>query len=90
MWQSVLPAVSDEATAQSASVATPDQQTLHEPNAPASRTQRRLANVRYQLQPNGEQRCGLCSRFSAASDSCIPLNEPISSEGWCVLWGRKN
>jgi hypothetical protein len=89
MWRSVLSGISEDETAHVTSEHSPDRQVTPIANEAANRTQRRLANVRYQFRPNGEQRCGICTRISVTADSCISLNVPISSEGWCVLWGRK-
>jgi len=47
------------------------------------------ANVQYQLQPKGEQKCGNCANFIAESNTCKQVDGQISPEGWCVIWTKK-
>lgn len=47
------------------------------------------ANVQYQTQPKGEQKCGRCVHFIAESNTCKLVDGQISAEGWCSLWAKK-
>jgi hypothetical protein len=47
------------------------------------------AEVRYQDQPKGEQRCDQCVNFIPTSNSCQLVEGEISPQGWCSLWARK-
>jgi hypothetical protein len=44
------------------------------------------AKVKYQAQPNGEQKCSNCMNFNSAKKLCNRVEGPVSPEGWCVLW----
>lgn len=46
------------------------------------------ANVQYQLQPKGEQKCGNCLHFIAESKACKLVDGQISPEAWCVIWAK--
>ena len=46
------------------------------------------AQVQYQDQPKGEQKCGNCMHF-IAPNSCMVVDGSISPEGWCKLWVKK-
>jgi secreted PhoX family phosphatase len=46
-------------------------------------------SVKYQYKPNGENRCGTCINFIAASKTCKRVAGPIDPNGWCMLWGKK-
>ena len=58
--------------------------------APAPSTARKAtqAGVQYQLQPKGEQKCGNCRHFIAASNSCVLVDGQISPEAWCIIWAK--
>lgn len=47
------------------------------------------ASVQYQTQPMGEQKCGVCVHFIAASNTCMVVEGQISPEAWCALWAQK-
>lgn len=40
----------------------------------------------YRNSPKGRQSCGNCSWFESPS-SCGVVKGPVSSRGWCALWG---
>jgi hypothetical protein len=44
--------------------------------------------VKYQAQPNGEQKCSNCMNFNSSKKTCSRVEGPVSPDGWCVLWGR--
>jgi hypothetical protein len=46
------------------------------------------AEVKYQDQPKGTQKCSNCMNFNSAKKTCNRVEGPISPDGWCVLWGR--
>lgn len=46
------------------------------------------ANVHYQAQPKGEQKCGGCLHFEAGSGTCKLVEGQVSPEGWCDLWAK--
>lgn len=46
-------------------------------------------SVQYQTQPKGEQKCGDCANFFAASSACKLVEGQISPKGWCSLWTKK-
>lgn len=46
------------------------------------------ASVRYQSKPKDKQKCGNCSHFVAASNSCKLVEGKISAEGWCSMWSK--
>ena len=47
------------------------------------------ANVQYQAQPKGDQKCSTCVNFIAASNTCKLVDGQISPDGWCSLWTKK-
>lgn len=47
------------------------------------------ASVKYQGQPNGDQKCGTCVNFLAESSTCKVVDGQISPSGWCTLWMMK-
>lgn len=47
------------------------------------------ASVQYQAGPKGEQKCGDCLHFIAASGACKLVEGRIDATGWCTLWARK-
>jgi hypothetical protein len=47
------------------------------------------ASVQYQTQPQGEQKCSLCTHFIAESNSCMLVEGQISPDGWCRMWAKK-
>jgi hypothetical protein len=47
------------------------------------------AGVKYQNQPKGEQKCGTCTNYIAASKTCKRVEGPINPDGWCILWTKK-
>ena len=57
--------------------------------APAATKKVPKANVQYQTQPKGEQKCGLCVHFIAESNTCKLVDGQISPESWCSLWAKK-
>ena len=57
--------------------------------APAATKKVPQANVQYQTQPKGEQKCGRCVNFIAESNTCKLVDGQISPEGWCSLWAKK-
>ena len=57
--------------------------------APAATRKVPQANVQYQTQPKGEQKCGRCMHFIAESNTCMLVDGQISPEGWCSLWVKK-
>ena len=56
---------------------------------PAATKKLPQANVQYQTQPKGEQKCGRCVNFIAESNTCKLVDGQISPEGWCSLWAKK-
>jgi uncharacterized protein YjbJ (UPF0337 family) len=57
--------------------------------APAASKKVSQASVQYQSQPKGEQKCGGCQHFIAASNTCELVDGQISPDGWCKLWAKK-
>jgi hypothetical protein len=47
------------------------------------------ANVQYQMQPKGDQKCGNCTNFIAESNTCTQVDGTVSPEGWCIIWAKK-
>lgn len=47
------------------------------------------AQVQYQTQPKGNQKCAACMHFVAADGSCKLVEGPITPEGWCTLFAPK-
>lgn len=58
------------------------------PAAPTASSKAQPANVQYQSQPKGEQKCSLCQHFIAESNTCKLVDGPISPDGWCSLWTK--
>ena len=46
------------------------------------------SEVKYQAQPNGEQKCSNCMNFNSSKKTCSRVEGLVSPDGWCVLWGR--
>ncbi len=46
------------------------------------------AGVQYQMKPKGEQKCGNCRHFVAASNTCALVAGQISPEAWCIIWAK--
>jgi hypothetical protein len=46
-------------------------------------------SVKFQSRPNGENKCGTCMNFIAASKTCKRVSGPINPNGWCILWAKK-
>jgi len=42
--------------------------------------------VRYQDEPQGNQRCDGCRYFIAAERACERVEGDIAPAGWCTLW----
>jgi hypothetical protein len=59
------------------------------PVAATTSTKAPQANVQYQAQPKGDQKCGICVNFIAESNTCKLVDGQISPEGWCTLWVKK-
>ncbi len=72
-----------------AGAAPPSPSAAAEPAAPAASKKATQAGVQYQLQPKGEQKCGNCRNFIAASNTCMLVDGQISPEAWCVIWAKK-
>jgi hypothetical protein len=47
------------------------------------------ANVQYQGQPKGEQKCAGCEHFVTGSNTCKLVEGQVSAEGWCAIWLKK-
>jgi len=45
-------------------------------------------DIRYQNQPNGNERCGLCVMFRPPN-SCTDVSGHILRNGWCKIFARK-
>jgi hypothetical protein len=58
-------------------------------SAPAATNKVKKDAVQYQEQAKGDQKCGLCLHFEAASNSCKLVEGQISQDGWCILWTKK-
>jgi len=56
---------------------------------PAANKKMSPADVAYQAQPKGEQRCADCQHFLPETSSCILVTGQISPQGWCSLWTKK-
>lgn len=61
------------------------------PDAATSETPEKVAqaNVLYQSQPKGGEKCADCINFIAESNTCKLVEGQISPDGWCNLWTRK-
>jgi len=57
--------------------------------APSAATKQSKASVKYQNKPNGDQKCGTCTNFIAASKTCKLVEGPINPDGYCILWAKK-
>ena len=44
------------------------------------------AQVQYQGQPKGDQKCATCTNFIAESNTCKVVEGQVSPEGWCIAW----
>lgn len=44
------------------------------------------AQVQYQTEPKGEQRCGNCAQFEPETNTCKVVEGDIVPDGWCLLW----
>lgn len=71
--------------------AQPPQGTAAKPDAATPEPPKKVAqaNVLYQNQPKGEEKCAGCINFIAESNTCKLVEGQISPEGWCNLWTRK-
>jgi hypothetical protein len=56
--------------------------------APALPEKLPKADVKYQEQPKGAQKCSNCMQFNSAKKTCNRVEGPVSPEGWCSLWAR--
>jgi len=45
--------------------------------------------AKYQEQPKGDQSCANCMKFIAATSTCTVVEGQVSSNGWCMLWSKK-
>lgn len=61
------------------------------PPAARSAAQQRLSKTvaKYQDQPNGQQRCGICLQFDPP-DRCRLVDGQISQHGWCQFFAAKD
>ena len=46
------------------------------------------AEVDYQTEPMGVERCGKCSMFRSPM-SCSAVVGRVNADGWCRLWERR-
>ena len=46
------------------------------------------ATMKYQDQPNKDQKCSDCLQF-VAPDTCKVVDGKISPDGWCMAWVKK-
>ena len=62
-------------------------------SAPAAATKLAKSDMHYQDRPNDGKRCAECTAFitdpSAAAGACKVVNGPISPDGWCMAFSRK-
>lgn len=60
-------------------------------STPASAATKKLEKpgVKYQDKPKGDQKCGTCTNYIAASKTCKLVDGSINPSGWCMLWARK-
>ncbi len=77
----------DETSSSAAPASSPSTSTDSAAPAPSSKVSQ--ASVQYQTQPKGEQKCGVCQHFNAASNTCELVDGQISPNGWCKLWAKK-
>jgi hypothetical protein len=54
----------------------------------AAETKVPKAQVKYQEQPNGDQKCVNCAHFESLSGSCKLVQGVISQDAWCLLWSE--
>lgn len=47
------------------------------------------SQVKYQDQPNDDQKCAGCMHFVSESNTCKLVAGEISPDGWCTLWTAK-
>lgn len=59
------------------------------PSSPQGGTKVSKAQVHYQEQPKGDQKCSTCNNFIAASNTCKLVEGQINPNGWCQLWVLK-
>ena len=45
--------------------------------------------AKYQNQPKGEQKCAGCMHFIPESSTCKLVEGKVSTNGWCMLWAKK-
>lgn len=76
-------------TSSSSAAPTASPATSADSAAPAATSKVSQASVQYQAQPKGEQKCGSCLNFIAASNTCKLVAGQVSPEGWCSLWAKK-
>jgi len=57
--------------------------------SPAAAKKLAKASVHYQSHPKGEQKCGSCVNFIAASNTCMRVEGKVIRKGWCMLWTKK-
>lgn len=76
-----------------ASPATGTPETTPDPSpqsmSPATSIKAPQAEVKYQGQANGDQKCATCVNYLAESSTCKMVDGQISPEGWCTLWIMK-
>jgi len=46
------------------------------------------ADAKYQVTPNGQQRCEICLQFEPP-DKCKIVRGPISPHGWCQFFAAR-
>lgn len=56
------------------------------PGARQAQAKTSQAAAAYRNSPKGRQSCANCSWFEGPS-SCGVVKGPVSSRGWCALWG---
>jgi hypothetical protein len=91
LWVPVVLTGCDSKKGSTPATGTPDAKPApgSQPVAPATSTKAPQASVKYQGQPNGDQRCGTCVNFIAESSTCKVVDGQISPTGWCTLWIMK-
>ena len=56
------------------------------PPGPAESPKLSQAQAQYQGQPKGDQQCGNCLNYVAASNTCKVVEGQVSPNGWCTIW----
>lgn len=56
---------------------------------PAANKKMLQADVGYQNQPKGDQRCADCQNFLPETNTCMLVTGQVSPQGWCSLWTKK-